>query len=151
MLPEVLSSPHVVFGVLGTFAAFAVYIETLGSDPDGRRLRLFSAATALLIWLAFLAGGAFYVTLYGPDKAIILDGPWPWAHKVVMETKEHWAILLPLLASALPLVVAEKALRTSPGNLRVARAMAGLIVFLGLAMEGFGAILSYGIRLGLSQ
>ena len=151
MIPELLAAPHAVLGVLGTFGAFAVWIETLSPQPNGRRLRLFAAASAVLIWMAFLAGGLFYLSLYGPDKAIILNGPWPWSHAVVMETKEHWAIFLPLLATMLPLLVAKRFAGEGPDSVALARTVAALTVFLGLAMEGFGAIISLGIRLGLAQ
>jgi hypothetical protein len=41
----------------------------------------------------------WYVVLYPTDKAIILKGPWPFAHEYFMETKEHLVIMLLMLVT----------------------------------------------------
>ena len=88
---------------LGEFAALMfvwAFIElSSGADANIRRAR-----TAVLLGLVFLfgawfAGGYYYVEFYGAQvKPYIKEGPFPWAHGVVMETKEHVFLFLPLLA-----------------------------------------------------
>jgi hypothetical protein len=46
------------------------------------------------MWLSLLIGGYRYVASYKVDKAIILKGPWPFAHSYFMETKEHLVIII---------------------------------------------------------
>lgn len=60
-------------------------------------------AAACLMWAAYLIGGYWCVPYFATDKALILAGPWPFAHSFVMETKEHVFLPLLLLASYLPI------------------------------------------------
>jgi hypothetical protein len=30
---------------------------------------------------------------------VVKAGAWPWAHSIVMETKEHWGIMLPVIVT----------------------------------------------------
>jgi len=75
------------------------------------------------------------VVFYHIDKALILNGPYPWAHSYFMETKEHLFFIPLILALYLPLVA-----RLRVDVNRAARAMVlvvtGLIVVDGLAIEG---------------
>ena len=75
------------------------------------------------------------MVFYHIDKALILNGPYPWAHSYFMETKEHLFFIPLILALYLPLVA-----RLRVDVNRAARAMVlvvtGLIVVDGLAIEG---------------
>jgi hypothetical protein len=150
-MKDVLLFLHPTFGVLGLLAAVWVFVEALNaSDGNHRRLWLASLAVAACFVLAWLLGGWYYVAFYHTDKALILKGPYPWAHSFFMETKEHLFFIPLILALYLPLVAR---LRVSAN--RVARAMvlvvAGLIVVDGLALEGAGAIINWGAKSALAQ
>jgi hypothetical protein len=100
------------------------------------------------MWLTYIIGGYWYVVYYAPDKAIIKAGPWPFAHGFFMETKEHVFLMLLLLATYLP-VAASGNLVTSKAARKVVLWVAGLIVPISLSMEGSGAIISIGVKIGL--
>jgi len=146
---ELLLMAHVSFGVLCLLATVWVFVDTLqASEANLARIKWLSRLAASAMWLAFLVGGWWYVTLYPADKAIILKGPWPFAHNLFMETKEHLVILLLLLTTYLPIVAA--------GNLAANKAarkltlwVAALIVLLALTMEGEGAFIAMGVKVAL--
>ena len=146
---ELLLMAHVMFGVGCLVFTLWVFVDTLNfSEANLGRIRALSRAAALCMWLAFVIAGYWYVCYYKTDKAIILHGPWPFAHNFFMETKEHLVILLFLLATYLPV--------TTAGNLpagrdarRVVLWVAGLVVGLALLMEGEGAVIAMGVKVGL--
>lgn len=150
MSSEVILMMHPTFGVLGTLAAMWVLADGLQvSEANLARIRAVSLGVAVLMWLSYLVGGYWYVADYPADKAVILAGPWPLAHRVVMEVKEHLFFNLLLLSSYLPLVAWGSPLLTRSGARHLLVVLAGLIVLLGLAMEGAGAIVAMGVKLGL--
>jgi hypothetical protein len=140
---------HPTFGALAIMAAVWVFVETLNVGPDNvARLRKASYVSAALIWLTFLVGGYWYVTQYGVDKAVIKAGPWPFAHGFFMETKEHVFLMLLLLATLLP-IVASSDLVKSAGSRKIVMWVAALVVLIGFALEGSGALISMGTKVGL--
>ena len=79
------------------------------------------------------------------EKAIILKGPWPWAHDLVMETKEHLFFVPLILGLYLPIAAARN-LAASKGARAVVITVATLVVLNSLAVEGAGAIINYGVK-----
>jgi hypothetical protein len=146
---EIILMAHVFFGVACLLATLWVFVETLNASVANQgRIRLASYAAAGCMWLAFLVGGYFYVTAYAPDKAVILKGPWPFAHEFVMETKEHLVILLLLLATYLPVTTAAN-LAANKDARRLVLWVAGLTALLAFTMEGEGGIIAMGVKMGL--
>ena len=82
------------------------------------------------------------------DKTVILKGPWPFAHNFFMETKEHLFFMLLVIATLLPIAALEDLVANKAARKFVVW-MAGLVIALGLVMEGSGAIISIGAKLGL--
>ena len=77
---------HVVFGVACLVAATWVFVDVLNfSETNHGRIRRVSCAAAVFMWLSFLIAGYWYVVSYKADKAVILKGPWPFAHSFFME------------------------------------------------------------------
>jgi len=137
-----------MFGVLGILAATWVLVDALNANPGNHdRMKGMTKAVAVLIWLSYLVGGYWYVLHYGADKAVIIKGPWPFAHGFFMETKEHVFFMLLMIATLLPIAASED-LGNKAAQKFVAW-MAGLVIALGLLMEGSGAIISIGAKLGL--
>jgi len=118
------------------------------SETNQARIRKMSCAAATFMWVAFLVGGYWYVNFYKADKAVILKGPWPFAHNFFMETKEHLVIMLLMLATYLPIAAAGN-LAANGDARRVVLWVAGLIVLLALMMEGHGAMIAMGVKMGL--
>ena len=155
MWKELMTMPHVIFGVFGILFALWVAVEAANSsEANQRRLKLASIGTTLFLWLSYLIGGWWYVVYYGAavsnsDKSIILAGPWKWSHSFFMETKEHIFFMMLFLSILLPIVTFRNQIfkDTKVRNLTIVIALT--IVVLGLGMEGFGAMISKGIKMSL--
>jgi hypothetical protein len=150
---DVLLLSHAALGVAGCLAALWVFVETLHAEPEGfadngGRIRAASMLTAVCMALAWICGGYWYLHFYPAEKALILAGPWPFAHNVFMETKEHLFFITALLAFLLPLCT-HKRLDSNPASRRLVRCIAGLTVLTGLALEGAGAIIDHGVKVAL--
>ena len=149
MSNEMILMLHPTFGVLAMIAAVWVFVEALNAN-DGNiiRLRRVSVLAAVLLWLAYIVGGYWYVVFYGGDKALIKAGPWPFAHGFVMETKEHLFLTLLLLGTFLPIAAYGDVVRKKVTRNLVLWTSA-LVVLMGLAMEGAGALISMGAKVAL--
>lgn len=149
MSNELVLMLHPTFGVLAIIAAVWVFVETLNaSDVNAGRIRTASVITAVLIWLAYIVGGYWYVVYYGADKTIIKAGPWPFAHSFFMESKEHLFLMLLLLSTFLPIVAFGDILRKRATRMTVLWTSA-LVALMGLGMEGAGAFISMGAKVAL--
>ncbi len=150
LIAEGILLSHVLFGVLGILGGVWVVAEVLNvSESNIKRIKYASIAVALFIWLSYLLGGYWYVEYYGVNRDIILAGPWPWAHSFFMEVKEHVFFSLLFLSTFLPVAVYNSNLHADRSARNLVLTVAGLIVLLGLTMEGFGAVISMGVRMGL--
>ena len=146
---ELVMMGHVFFGVACLLATVWLFVEVLNaSESNLKRIRKVSFVAAIFMWLAFVVGGYWYVTSYGADKAVILKGPWPFAHSLFMETKEHLVIMLLMLATYLPIAAASN-LAANKDARRVVLWVAGLVVLLAFTMEGEGGIIAMGVKMGL--
>jgi hypothetical protein len=146
---NVLLLIHPALGGLAMLSALWVFVDTLNvSEASLSRIKNISILCAVLMWLTYIIGGYWYVVYYAPDKAVIKAGPWPFAHGFFMETKEHVFLMLLLLATYLP-IAASANLVASKAARKVVLWVAGLIVPISLSMEGSGAIISIGVKIGL--
>lgn len=148
---EILLMAHVFFGVTCILASVWVFVDALnaGANPaSAGRIKIISVAAAAAMWLAFVMGGYWYVVFYAADKAVILKGPWPFAHSYFMETKEHLVVMLLLLATYLP-IAASNNLAGNPAARRLVLWVAAMIPLLGLMIEGHGAVIAMGVKVGL--
>ena len=154
MFKELMTMPHVVLGVAGIIAAFWAAIEAVNClEGNPVRLKIAGITTMISMWLSYLFGGWWYVVYYGAagqsDKNIILAGPWKWAHTFFMEAKEHIFFMLLLLSILLPLVVFRNEIYRNKGLRTLTIVIALTIALLGLGMEGFGAMISKGVKISL--
>lgn len=148
-MTELLLMAHVLFGVLCIVTAVWVFVDVLNAgEANLKRIRRVSLAAAIFMWLSFVIGGYWYVVDYPADKAIILSGTWKFAHNYFMETKEHLVIMLLMMATFLPVAVADN-LAANKAARRVALWTAGMIPLLGLLIEGHGAIIAMGVKVAL--
>lgn len=148
-MKEILLMTHVMLGVLTILASLWVFVEALNaSEVNLARIRLLSRFVPVVMTVGFLIAGYWYVNLYPADKAIILKGPWPFAHDFFMETKEHLVLMLLLLTAYLP-IVASADLVLNRNVRKLTLCVSALIVLTGLVMEGEGGVISMGVRMGL--
>lgn len=146
---EIILMTHVLFGVGCLLAAVWLFVDVLNArEANLRRIRCLSWAAAIFMWVAFVIAGYWYVVSYPADKAIILKGPWPFAHSFFMETKEHLVIMLLLLTTYLP-IAAGNNLAANPGARRLVLWLTAGIALLALLVEGHGAIIATGVKMGL--
>lgn len=140
---------HVALGVGFIIATVWLFVDVLNARAENLgRIRWVSRVAAACMWLAFVAGGYWYVVDYKVDKAVILKGPWPSAHSLFMETKEHFVITLLLLATYLPIAAANN-LAENRGARRLVLCVAALMLMLGLMAEGNGGVIAMGVKMGL--
>jgi len=140
---------HAGFGVAGCLAALWVLVETLNARKNNAsRIRAAAILTALCMAAAWICGGYFYVRFYPAEKAIILKGPWPFAHNIFMETKEHLFFVAGILALLL-LVVTRENLELNRAARNLTLAVASLVLITGLAVEGAGAVIDHGVKVAL--
>ncbi len=137
---------HPTFGVLGVLCAVWLLVEALNAtEANQNRIRYAAYAVAGFIVLAWAAGGYWYVNFYYAEKAAILKGPWPWAHTLVMETKEHLFFIPLILALYLPIVAVRK-LGSNKAARTVVMACAACLILTSLAVEGGGALVNAGAK-----
>lgn len=149
MSNELILMMHPAVGVLGILAAVWVFVEVLNAGPGNQsRVRIASLAVTLFIWAAYVIGGYWYVNYYYADKALIKAGPWPFAHGIFMETKEHVFLLLLMIATFLPITAFAYA-NGRQGARNVVLWVSAFVVLVGLAMEGAGAFISMGVKVAL--
>ena len=141
---------HVALGVLGILLAVALFMDVLNvSEKNIARIRKLSLAVSVLMILAYVVGGYWYVVYYGQDRDIIKAGQWPWAHNYFMEVKEHVFFMLLLLGIYLPIAVYRNLHLAEKKNRSLVLAICALIILLGLFMEGAGGIIGKGLNMGL--
>jgi hypothetical protein len=148
-MKEAILLSHVVFGVGCVITAVWFFADVLNANEGNlHRIKWLSWVVAVFMWLSFAIGGYWYVADYKADKAVILKGPWPFAHDYFMETKEHFVITLLLLATYLP-IAASNNLAANREARRLTLCVAAFIALLALMAEGHGAIISMGVKVAL--
>jgi predicted membrane channel-forming protein YqfA (hemolysin III family) len=140
---------HVLFGMLCIVMAVWVFVDVLNiSETNYSRIKIMTYGITAVMWLSYLIAGYWYVVYYAADKAIILKGPWPFAHNFFMEMKEHVVIMLLLLATYLP-IAASANLVINKAARKIVLWVTGLIALIGVSMDGSGAIIAMGVKVGL--
>ena len=135
--------------MLGCLAAIWVFVETLNARPENAgRIQKAAYVAAICMAGAWICGGYWYVKFYPAEKAMILKGPWPFAHNLFMETKEHLFFITGILAFLLPMATREKMWASAPAR-KLVLSIAALIAITGLAVEGAGAAIDHGAKVAL--
>ncbi|MEK7568001.1 MAG: hypothetical protein AAB513_03730 [Patescibacteria group bacterium] len=93
---------HVLTGVIAVGLITLVFMHLLKKTPGWKYLSLLSGSATVLFLISWVTSAYYYVTYYGAKvKPIILKGAYPWAHQIMMESKEHIFIILPFLTLTL--------------------------------------------------
>ena len=139
---------HVLFGVLGIILAVALLVYTLNaSEKNIPKIKSLSLWTALSMVASYVLGGWWYVVYYAHERDVIRSGAWKWAHTFFMEWKEHVFFALLFLSVLLPVIAHRNDLMV-PENRRLLLLVTWLIVLIGLAVDGSGAVISRGVIVG---
>ena len=146
---DVILLAHAACGVSGCLAAVWVFVEVLNARAENAaRIQIAAIVTAFCMAGAWICGGYWYIKFYPPEKAIILAGPWPFAHNLFMETKEHLFFVTAILALLLPIATRERLYSNSEAR-KLVLSIAGLIAITGMAVEGAGAVIDHGVKVAL--
>jgi hypothetical protein len=144
---DVILFAHPIFGMLGILASVWVFVEALNASEANRsRIRVAAFVVTICVALAGALGGYWYTVFYASEKAIILNGPWPWAHSFVMATKAHLFFILLILAFYLPIAAAANLAKNGGARVLV-MVVSAFIVLNGLAIEGAGAVINYAVKI----
>ncbi len=152
---KILVLIHSISGSLTALALAWIILESLYLTNEGVvRAKIAGYLAAFLVVAGcWIVGGYNYLTNYGSQvKPIILAGPEPWAHSIVMEVKEHIFIFLPIIVIALSMtlvILDQDALLEDPGARRAIAITASLALFMVLLMFLMGAIVSNAGNIGL--
>ena len=152
MLSDFLIFIHPAFGILGILATVWLLVEALNAnDTNNARLRKAAWSVAFLMLLTLLFGGQWYVVYYPVEKAVILHGPWPFAHNFFMEVKEHLFFIPLILALYLPIIVNRNKLNINSGARKIVIVVCSIIIGLSLLIEGAGAVINEGAKIAYKQ
>lgn len=144
----VLIGLHLGFAIVG-IDAFLWLLGKLKGDEGSQKSMIFTAVVGALAFVAsWLAGGYYYVVYYGTlVKPVIKSGLAPWAHNIVMETKEHiFLFIIPLAITMFLLTMLNKLEAEQLGIRRHSLWLAGTIATLGLLIGAMGFIISAAAR-----
>jgi Na+-transporting methylmalonyl-CoA/oxaloacetate decarboxylase gamma subunit len=147
---------HAGFGELGALAFLWVVIELI-NPTDGRVRRATKVACfgVILLFLSWITGGYYYLTNYQVAvKALIKAGPYPWAHSVITEVKEHVFMFLPFLAIVVWGILKQYGTALVEDKKNLARSvliLAAFIFLLSFLIAGMGYLISSGARSALEQ
>jgi len=103
---DIVYLAHIILGALLVVLPILTLFELKAKSS---LLKIYSLASAAVSWILLIPASILYVNFYPATKTLIQAGAWPWAHGIFMETKEHWGLLLPIIATvAAGLVITNK-------------------------------------------
>ena len=150
---SVLIGLHAAFGEIGAIGFLWVLVELINPTEDRvKRAKIVALISVILFFLSWFSGGYYYVNEYGENvKPIIKAGPQPWAHLVLMETKEHAFFFLPFLAILATAILFkyEKEILENRKIRNSIIALSIIIFLLAFAIGGMGYLISSGARAAL--
>lgn len=146
--------PHVMFGIWGIILTIWVIVELLNASEENlTRTKNASILATIFFWGSYITGGWWYWVYYGAaevgDKYIIKAGPFSAAHGIFMEVKEHLFFMIILLSMLLVIIIKNNNLFQNKIFRTLALSVAVIVVVLGFGMEGFGSIITKGVKAGL--
>lgn len=131
---------HAIMGFAGSIAPLWIILKI--REPVDRiplaAIRAVAFISLILIVAAWISGGAYYIEVYSSTVKPGIISIRPWAHFVVMESKEHVFLFLPYLAALLNVLVWNDIERSN----RQVKAVALSIGILGLVQTLFGFTIS---------
>lgn len=154
---EILQSKPVLIGLHLGFAivgidAFLWLLGMMRGHGSSQKSMAISAAAGVLAFVgSWIAGGYYYVVYYGTlVKPAIKSGVAPWAHSIVMETKEHvFLFIVPLAMTALFAVLLGEREMERLGIRPLVMGLVYAVVGLGFLIGALGFVISAAARWGV--
>ena len=145
---------HATFGVFAGFLLLWAFADLLNlTEQNVKRMRINTTLGAILGYLGLILGLAYYLPYYGKkpngDKFIIKGGDWYFAHTFFTESKEHFAIMGFFLLIIVLIYVWGVDLVSNDSARKATIILLATLVIGVLILEGYGAIMAMGLRIGL--
>jgi magnesium-transporting ATPase (P-type) len=141
---------HLAIGEIAILSFIWVIVELINPDIERiRRAKIAALVGVIFFFLSWITGGYYYLTEYGSVvKPMINAGASPWAHKIVMEVKEHVFLMLPFLAVLVYGIISNKSkeILQNKNFRRWTLYLSTLVVFLGMLMAFMGYLISSAAR-----
>jgi len=105
---KILVMAHSITGGITALALLWICIELKHLTNNGiKRIKIAGYVQVFFTIIGcWVVGGYNYLIDYGSKvKPVILSGSQPWAHQIIMETKEHIFIFLPILSILLAITL----------------------------------------------
>lgn len=144
---------HAALGEIGSILFLWVFVELLNPNQQTiNRAKKAALIGFLFLVLSWLIGGYYYVNIYGSEvKPLIKESTQSYAHLIVMETKEHAFLILPILSCIIFCILkndSKEILKNKKYKKSVL--ILSLITFLiGMSMAFMGYIISTAARFAL--
>ena len=134
---------HILLGLFGICFFVAVLVGLTRANKSQKFLKISSLFGLLSFIGSWITGGYYYVVHYGNVvKPIIKEGAYPWAHNILMESKEHIFLFIPFLSAIVFLAIwLGKGRFNKPVG-----ALSLLIVIFGIAIALMGMAVSGAVR-----
>lgn len=147
----VLIGFHLGFAILG-IDAFLWLLSELRHD-ERRRARWIALLGTFGFFASWIAGGFYYVRYYGTlVKPIIKEGIAPWAHTIMMETKEHiFLFIIPVALTVFFITLLNSETKQRLGIGRITKILTLTVALIGLLIGLLGFIVSAAARWGGSS
>jgi uncharacterized membrane protein YozB (DUF420 family) len=146
----VLIGLHLGFAIVG-IDAFLWLLGKLRDDTSSQKSRVLTAFIGVAAFiLSWIFGGYYYVIYYGGlVKPVIKSGLAPWAHTIVMETKEHiFLFIIPLALTTLCISFLSNEDMKKTNLQRHTLWLTFIVAILGLIIGAMGFIISAAARWG---
>ncbi len=141
---------HAATGELGALLFLWVIIELKNRQEAGYlRAKWVSFSGFIMLLTSWFVSATYYTRHYGNIvKPVIKEGSFAWVHGVIMETKEHVFIFIPILALLTFLIIAAFPNWSKENEIprKPVYALSILIIVLGLGMVSLGYIISAAAR-----
>jgi hypothetical protein len=143
---------HIGLGELGGLSFLWVAVETFNRKDEGlRRAKLASTIGVISAIGAWFAGGYYYLKHYGTIVKPVLIAEasnYKWAHKVMIEAKEHIFLFIPILAVAafLLFLKLESWKDLDEATSKKVAFLALLIFLMAFSMAAMGSLVSISVR-----
>ena len=154
---EIISNKPVLIGLHLGFAIVGIdgFLWMLGeiyNEFPRKKILLYSSIIGTIGFIAsWLAGGYYYVMYYGNlVKPVIKAGTAPWAHAIIMESKEHvFLFLVPLAITAFFITLLSDEEYVFFKIKSLTQKLVFVIALLGLLVGAMGFIISAAARWGV--
>jgi hypothetical protein len=144
----VLVGLHLGFAIVGIDLSLWLLGELIAKTTAAARKQFVSWGAFAAFMLSWVIGGYYYVKYYGPIvKPIIIKSAAPWAHAIIMESKEHvFLFLIPmgLTVALISHLNSTEALKNTAAT--EYKILVGLVAGLGLLVGLMGFIISAAAR-----